>query len=423
MKRAFITDVHYRMGLAAVRSIGRRSIDVTALDYDTVPQKSILGFYSRYASDKRLVPSASENKLEFINGIINLAEESKRNSTKSRRNSAERKRESIIDAHDAQEKPVLIAVGIDSLKAVSEYSSLLEPHFDFVVPSLESMEIADDKQKLMDVAIKTGIPCPETTVLLANETIEQLSERIKYPVVIKYRKGEALKLKPVKRYRIIEDRQTFIEVYKQMHSMQEFPLVQEYIRGDGFGVSAVFDKRGEPLEIFCHKRLREYPVTGGPSCFCESIWDDRLVDYAIRLLKELDWRGVAMVEFKGSLDEGVSLMEINPRFWGSLPLSILSGCDIPFAIYRAASGELYGEHTGSDGAGIRKCGYKQGTRMRFLFQDLLSLPGYMRVKKNKLKFLLQFTGQLLDPRIKDGVLELNDLRPSLAYIRQVVRKL
>jgi len=431
LKRAFITDVHYRMGLAAVRSLGRRSIDVTALDYDTIPQKSILGFYSKYASDKRLVPSASENKPEFINSIINLASESKRDLAESKKNSSESKRNINIDAG---EKPVLIAVGIDSLKAVSEYSGLLEPHFDFIIPSLESMEIADDKQKLIDIAIKTGIPCPRTTTLSANESIEQLSERINYPVVVKYRKGEALKLKPEKRYKIIEDRQTFIDVYSQMHSTQEFPLVQEYIRGDGFGVSAVFDKRGEPLEIFCHKRLREYPVTGGPSCFCESIWDDRLVDYAIRLLKALNWRGVAMVEFKGSLDGSVYLMEINPRFWGSLPLSVLSGCDIPYAIYRAASGELYEERAsdesgelpgGFNGDAVRiyKCGYRPGTRMRFLFQDLLSLPGYMRIKKNKLKFLLQFTGQLLDPRIKDGVFELRDWRPSLAYIRQAVRKL
>lgn len=429
MERAFITDVHYRMGLAAVRSLGRRSIDITALEYETVPQKSILGFYSRYASDKRLVPSAIKNKSEFINSIVNLSAESKKNSNS-----------------DEWKKPVLIAVGIDSLMAVSECSSLLEPYVDFIVPSLESMEIADDKRRLIDIAMKTGIPCPETTSLSVNETVEQLSERIKYPVVIKYRKGEALKLNPAKRYKIVEDRQTFIEAYSQMHSMQEFPLVQEYISGEGFGVSAVFDKRGEPLEIFCHKRIREYPVTGGPSCFCESIWDDKLVDYAIRLLKELNWRGVAMVEFKGDLDSGVFLMEINPRFWGSLPLSILSGCDIPYAIYRAASGEVYGECTGDnvgnqcgectssdavdlgaerrgDADGVRKCGYKQGTRMRFLFQDILSLPGYMRVKKNKFKFLLQFTGQLLNPRIKDGVLEFRDLRSSLAYIRQALRKL
>ncbi len=475
MKRAFITDVHYRMGLAAVRSLGRRSIDITALEYDTIPQKSILGFYSRYASDRRLLPSAAEDKSGFINSIINLAAECKGNSNKGA-DMGVRTDANVSAGAGTNEKPVLIAVGIDTLLAVCEYSELLEPHVDFIVPSLESVEIANDKQRLIDIAKKTGIPCPETTTLSGNETVEQLSERIKYPVVIKYRKGEALKLKPAKRYKIVENRQTFIEAYSQMHSIQEFPLAQEYVKGEGFGVSAVFDRNGEPLEIFCHKRLREYPVTGGPSCFCESIWDDKLIDYAVRLLKELNWRGVAMVEFKGSLETGVYLMEINPRFWGSLPLSIISGCDIPYAIYRAATGELSGERTGSTVSGGQhgertgstvsgeqhgertgstvsgeqhgecagsivsgeqgdktsgstavhkcgyKCGYKQGARMRFLFQDLLSLPGYMRMKKNKFKFLFEFIGQLLNPRIKDGVLEMKDLRPSLAYIRQAIKK-
>lgn len=407
MKRAFITDVHYRMGLAAVRSLGRRSIDVTALEYDTVPQESILGFYSRYATEKRLVSSATEDQCAFIKSIIDLADEKKGSIKK-----------------NGSDKPVLIAVGSDSIMAVSRHSRLLEPYVDFIVPSLESIEIADNKGKLLDVAIRIGIPCPKTTTLSANETIEQLSERIKYPAVIKYRKGEALKFKPEKRYKIIKDKNIFIEAYSEMHSIQELPLVQQYISGEGFGVSAVFDREGEPLEIFCHKRLREYPVTGGPSCFCESIWDEKLVEYAIRLLKELNWQGVAMVEFKGSLETGLYLMEINPRFWGSLPLSIISGCDIPFAIYRAASGELCSDY--SDCIAMpRRCGYKQGIRMRFLLQDILSLHGYMKIKKNKkskLKFLVQFIAQLLNPGIKDGVLELRDLKPSLAYIRQALKK-
>ena len=49
-----------------------------------------------------------------------------------------------------------------------------------------------------------------------------------------------------------------------------------------------------------------------------------------------------------------------------------------------------------------------------LFQDLLSLPGYMRMRKDKLSFI-QFKGHLLDPRIKDGVLELKDLKPLSLY--------
>ncbi|MDP4091950.1 MAG: ATP-grasp domain-containing protein [Bacillota bacterium] len=404
MNRALITDVHYRMGLAAVRSLGRRSIPVTAVEFNNIPQKSVLGFYSRYTDDKKIVPNALENQMEFVNSIIKIAEEQQNT------------------AANHMDKPVLIPVGLDSLMAVSRYDKLLEPYYDFVVPPLESIEIANDTEKLLEVAEKIGVPYPESTTLAENETVEHLSQRIGYPVVIKYRKGELLKLSAGKRYRIIHDQKTFIEAFKEMHAIQKYPLVQRYVSGTGFGVSVVFDRRGEPLEIFCHKRLREYPATGGPSCFCESVWDDRLVDYAVKLLKALNWRGVAMVEFKGDLDYEVCLMEINPRFWGSLPLSIASGCDIPYAIYRAASWEFSKENdaTGYKWSPER---YKKGKRMRYLLQDIMTLPGYLKITKNKAGFLAKFTAQLFNPTISEGVFEFKDWKPSLAYLRQAVKKI
>src|SRR5207302_298489 len=51
-------------------------------------------------------------------------------------------------------------------------------------------------------------------------------------------------------------------------------------------------------------------------------------DYAVKLLEALDWTGLAMVEFKVGAD-GVRLMEINGRIWGSLPLAVRSGVDFP----------------------------------------------------------------------------------------------
>ena len=60
-----------------------------------------------------------------------------------------------------------------------------------------------------------------------------------------------------------------------MHTMQEFPLVQD-ISAKASAYRGLY-RNGEPLRFFVIKRLREYPVTGGPSCFCKSIWDDRLL--------------------------------------------------------------------------------------------------------------------------------------------------
>jgi predicted ATP-grasp superfamily ATP-dependent carboligase len=47
-----------------------------------------------------------------------------------------------------------------------------------------------------------------------------------------------------------------------------------------------------------------------------------------------------MVEFKHDLRDGIpKLMEINPRFWGSLALAIESGVNFPYLMYRMSCGE------------------------------------------------------------------------------------
>jgi hypothetical protein len=105
-------------------------------------------------------------------------------------------------------------------------------------------------------------------------------------------------------------------------------LVQERIpkEGDSLGVSALFDENSRVKAAFVHRRLREYPITGGPSTLRESVSRPEILELGLSLLKALDWFGVAMVEFKmDPRDDTPKLMEVNPRFWGSLQLAISSG--------------------------------------------------------------------------------------------------
>ena len=74
----------------------------------------------------------------------------------------------------------------------------------------------------------------------------------------------------------------------------------------------------------------------------ESIKRPDLVRLGIKLLKLMKWYGVAMVEFKEDPRDGIAkLMEVNPRFWGSLQLAVFSGVDFPYLIYRMAKGESF----------------------------------------------------------------------------------
>ncbi len=106
-------------------------------------------------------------------------------------------------------------------------------------------------------------------------------------------------------------------------------ILQEWIEGTGIGASFIFSKYHKVVAFFGHRRILERFPDGGPSVIAESyLYPDALKNGA-RLLKALNWQGVAMVEFRLKHDGKLYFMELNPRFWGTLPLAIASGVDFP----------------------------------------------------------------------------------------------
>lgn len=391
MNPVVVTDVRYRMSLPVIRSLGKEKIPVISAERKGSDKKKALGFYSKHSKENVFLQDASEDIDGFISDLRTLCEKQ-------------------------AEKPVIIPVGIATLLAMCERREELLSFADVALPPLDMIELANDKSRLIPFAESIGVPVPETTFLKDGESIEELADRIRLPAVIKLPRGEMLGLSPDERYKIVRTREDFVSSYSKFHSLDPEVLVQQYIEGDGYGVSAVFGKNNEPLEIFCHHRIREYPSSGGPSSFCESADLPELAKHAINLLRALHWEGVAMVEFKGSPETGFYLMEINPRFWGSSALAPNSGCNISLALYRAAKGEIaepFSEFTPK---------YKVGHKMRFLLQDLLTFPSYLKKSNKKIRFFFSFVGGLFNPFISDGVLTFRDIRSSFAYLRQALKK-
>jgi predicted ATP-grasp superfamily ATP-dependent carboligase len=72
---------------------------------------------------------------------------------------------------------------------------------------------------------------------------------------------------------------------------------------------------------------------------CVSYRNDDLIRQSIALFKEIGIVGVAMTEYKVDVRTGTPvLMEINPRFWGSLQLAIYAGVNFPVLYHKAALG-------------------------------------------------------------------------------------
>jgi predicted ATP-grasp superfamily ATP-dependent carboligase len=129
------------------------------------------------------------------------------------------------------------------------------------------------------------------------------------------------------------------------------------------------------------------------------------------VLERLSWRGVAMVEFKRCARTGkFYLLDINPRFWGSLPLSEAAGVNFPYLLYKAALGEKFPVPD-----------YRVGVRMRLLPTYLLSLASTFRASPLSVGEWLPKLGYLFDPRVCEGLFALDDLKPAFAYLRTRMR--
>ena len=129
------------------------------------------------------------------------------------------------------------------------------------------------------------------------------------------------------------------------------------------------------------------------------------MQYGLKLLDALKWYGIAMVEFKLDQKDGVpKLIEVNPRFWGSMSLAIHPGVDFPYLLYRlAVDGDI--EPAGEYAAGIRT---------RFVLQDIIACMHYFR-KTRDVRYLKEIVGPFFDRDVKFGIFSADDPMPAFHY--------
>ncbi|CAL7963054.1 ATP-grasp enzyme-like protein [Gammaproteobacteria bacterium] len=223
---------------------------------------------------------------------------------------------------------MIIPVGAESVRKVSELKAALA-----VLPSMNSLEICFNKWKTISLARQLDISCPNTKLVFSLEELHEC-DTISYPCVIK--PACETEMKFVYYARDFQERQRIFEQIfeKNGGKLQYGVLVQEYVKGAGFGFFALFD-RGQPLRVFMHERIREFPSSGGASTAARSYYNEKLKSHGLDLLRALKWHGVAMVEFKYNQNSGqFVLMEVNPKFWGSTELALKAGVNFAVDLVR-----------------------------------------------------------------------------------------
>jgi hypothetical protein len=192
---------------------------------------------------------------------------------------------------------------------------------------------------LLTFAKEVGLTCPPTWAFHSRKDLIDGLSALPPQLVVKSA-SELHKFGPI--YLDTEDSKArFLEFGVPDEIFESsYLLVQTQIRGPGVGFFALY-QNGVCKRMFMHERLREMPATGGSSWAAKGMYSARLADQGLRLLDSLNWHGPAMVEFKkdSSREDEYSLMELNPKFWGSLDLAIESGVDFASDTVRVALGE------------------------------------------------------------------------------------
>ncbi len=273
------------------------------------------------------------------------------------------------------------------------------------------------KTSLLEMAAEAGVSTPRSVFAAGPAALLTAAEQFDYPIILKPARsklliGNQITSTSVRRARCTAEVQAFINDSPWLSNCPI--IVQEFIPGHGAGVFCLYD-RDHAIAWFAHRRIREKPPSGGVSVLCESIAVDPLLkDFAERLLRAAEYRGVAMVEFRIGTDNRPYLMEVNARFWGSLQLAIDCGVDFPWLYYQMLMGESV--------APVWE--FEVGRRLRWWLGDLdhvlLQIRNPALGVGEKLAVVGRFLGTSFDPRCRQEVFRWSDPGPGWLELRQWV---
>ena len=293
--KVLVTGTTWKIGMAAVHSLSKEGYTIIGTDDRSLPFK----IHSRYIKSYYThAPYPDNNFYEDILSIIK------------------------------KENPdVLIPIG--GTKQISFHKNEISKYVNVLVPDYESFCRVYDKKK-------THILCEETEIAVPKRFTD-----VEADCLLRNEKNTKLVIKPdfdiggAHGLSIVDTIEELDTAKKNIRNMFGNYVVEEFIPGslNMRAVQLVFNKGHKISACFILKKIRQWPVTGGITAYAESTHEWELLEFIMPLFKKCPWEGPIEVELIIDERDGKpKLIEINPRFAGSIAFAIQCGVNFPHTV-------------------------------------------------------------------------------------------
>jgi len=186
---------------------------------------------------------------------------------------------------------------------------------------LESLQLCRDKHALL-TALASIVPVPHSELL----TEALAASAMSFPRLAKPRRGAG---------------SSGVTMVRSRSDLDALPkdgsfLLQEFLPGEEYSVDVYVRSDGRTIAAVPRERMK---TDSGIAVAARTVQNAELIDAAIRAAEGAGIRYVANVQFKRAADGVYKLLEINPRFPGTLPLTGGAGVDLPALLIAEISGQ------------------------------------------------------------------------------------
>ena len=364
----FILEVQNKAALPLIESShahGRRVIAGASW-------RRCLGFYSRSVRERVVYPSAADDPDRCIAFLLRY----------------------LSRGH----VDVLFPTDDAMTDLVARHQDAIRRHTRLVIPPYDVFRGGRDKILTLQAAKRAGVPIPRTWYP-HEQGLEPVAAEADYPCLIKPAVSAGARgMTPV------NAPQELIEKLPAVERDFGRCFVQDFVPHTGvqYKVDAVMGEGGALLAGVVYSKLRYYPPTGGSSVLNQTVRRPDILDLAVRVMRELNWRGFCDFDFiTDPRDGAVRLMEINPRYPESFRATCVAGVDMTEMIYQLACG----------GDPEPQLDYRPGGLLRFLPGDLL----WFLTSRDRFRQLRSFL-TFCSPSMQYQIVSRRDPGPIIGYV-------